>query len=88
MSGKVYGICVDWFNSSYQSYLLCCARYQYSPDVGFQYRNPRGEAFMKSEEYDDLIKDPTELSFQYLASPSFQDIVPPKSALFVITWLC
>ncbi|HSB13586.1 MAG TPA: uroporphyrinogen decarboxylase family protein [Bryobacteraceae bacterium] len=35
------------------------------PDVGFQYREPsEREAFMKREEYDDLIEDPTRFLYE------------------------
>ena len=35
------------------------------PDVGFQYREPsESEAFMKREEYDDLIEDPTRFLYE------------------------
>jgi len=48
------------------------------PDVGFQYREPPEEkAFMKPEEYDDLIKDPTDYLFNIWLPRVSQDIVPP-----------
>ncbi len=35
------------------------------PDVGFQYREPaESDAFMKADEYDELIKDPTSFLYQ------------------------
>jgi len=60
------------------------------PDVGFQYREPpEEEAFMKSEEYDDLIKDPTGYLFN-IWLPEFPGILflQKSQPLFVITWLC
>ena len=51
------------------------------PDVGFQYREPpEEEAFMKSEEYDDLIKDPTGYLFNIWLPRVSRDIVPPKES--------
>lgn len=49
-----------------------------SPDTGFQYREPpEGEAFMKVEEYDHLIEDPTDFLFNVWLPRVSSEIVAP-----------
>jgi len=55
-----------------------------SPDTGFQYREPpEGKAFMRPEEYDHLIEDPTDFLFSvWLPRVSTEISAPGKEATF------
>jgi hypothetical protein len=47
------------------------------PDTGFQYREPpEGQEFMKADEYDELIKDPTGFLYNVWLPRVSRDVVP------------
>ena len=48
------------------------------PDTGFQYREPpEGQEFMKADEYDQLIEDPTGFLYNVWLPRVSADVVPP-----------
>lgn len=48
------------------------------PNTGFQYREPpEGQAFMRADEYDQLIEDPTGFLFNVWLPRVSQDVCPP-----------
>ena len=51
------------------------------PDVAFQYREPAEDgAFMKREEYDELIEDPTRFLYETWLPRVSGEVSPPRVA--------